>query len=185
MRRLLAPRDDPAWPPAVLDIEASGFGREGYPIEVGFVLPDGRGWCSLVRPEAGWTHWDPAAEAMHGISREALALHGRPAAEIALTLNDWLRGLVVYSDAWAHDYSWLNQVFEAAQRVPAFRLENLRALLNEDEASRWHALKQSVATEVQLARHRASGDARLLQLTLQRLRSRHKPRRRLLERLRA
>ena len=27
--------------PAVLDIEASGFGRDSFPVEVGFVLPDG------------------------------------------------------------------------------------------------------------------------------------------------
>ena len=36
-------------PPAVLDIEASGFGVGSYPIEVGFVLPDGQSYCSLLR----------------------------------------------------------------------------------------------------------------------------------------
>src|SRR3990167_8850773 len=37
-------------PPAFLDIEASGFGRDGYPIEIGFVLSDGEAWRTLVRP---------------------------------------------------------------------------------------------------------------------------------------
>ena len=32
----------------VLDIEASGFGRGSYPIEIGFVLPDGNG-ASMIR----------------------------------------------------------------------------------------------------------------------------------------
>ena len=48
--------------PACLDMEASGFGRHSYPIEVGFVLGDGQSWCTLIRPAADWTHWDPAAE---------------------------------------------------------------------------------------------------------------------------
>lgn len=166
---LLAVRD-PSWPPVILDIEASGFGRDGYPIEVGFVLPDGQGWCSLIRPQSDWLHWDDAAAAMHRISRESLLLHGRSAHEVALTMNAWLRGRTAYSDAWAHDYSWLSQLFEAADLVPAFKLDNLRALLSDDEAGRWHAMKHQVATEVQLARHRASADARVLQMTLQRLR---------------
>lgn len=42
--------------PAVLDVEASGFGRYSYPIEVGYALPDGRVFCTLIRPEPHWTH---------------------------------------------------------------------------------------------------------------------------------
>ena len=48
--------------PTVLDVEASGFGRNSYPIEIGFVLPNGHAYCSLVKPEAHWTHWDVQAE---------------------------------------------------------------------------------------------------------------------------
>lgn len=160
----------PPWPPAVLDIEASGFGRDSYPIEVGLILPDGRAWCSLIRPEPGWEHWDEAAEAIHGITRDTAVRHGRPAREVARTLNDWLRGMVAYSDAWAHDYPWLALLYEVADMMPAFRLDNLRALLTEQEAARWHALKAQVEQSEQLVRHRASTDARLLQYTLQRLR---------------
>ena len=70
-------------PPAFLDIEASGFGRDSYPIEIGFVLSDGEAWCTLVRPESGWTHWDPAAEALHGITRDLALRHGRPPVDVA------------------------------------------------------------------------------------------------------
>lgn len=153
-------------PPAILDIEASGFGLGSYPIELGLILPDGRSWCSLVKPEPGWQHWDPNAAAVHKITREQLAQLGRPSAELAETLNDWLRGMVVYSDAWAHDYTWLNKLYDAAGRVPSFRLENLRALLSDAEAARWHELKLSIASGLNLTRHRASNDARLLQMTL-------------------
>lgn len=158
--------------PAILDIEASGFGLGSYPIEIGIVMPDARSWCSLVRPEPGWQHWDPNAATVHNISREQLQQHGRSPTDVVAVLNDWLRGLVVYSDAWAHDYTWLNKLYDAAGRNPSFRLENLRALLTDSEAGVWHELKQRVALEANLPRHRASGDARLLQMTLEALRTR-------------
>lgn len=153
-------------PPAILDIEASGFGLGSYPIEVGIILPDGRSWCSLVKPEPGWEHWDPNAAAVHHIAREQLVQHGRSPREVAAALNDWLHGQVVYSDAWAHDYTWLNKLYDAAGSVPSFRLDNLRALLTDAQADRWHTLKLAVAERAALTRHRASSDARLLQMTL-------------------
>jgi hypothetical protein len=155
-----------SFPPPILDIEASGFGLGSYPIEIGIVMPDGRAWCSLVRPEPGWQHWDPSAAVVHNITREQLQQHGRPALEVAEALNDWLEGQVVYSDAWAHDYTWLNRLFDAADRTPHFKLDNLRALLSDAEAATWHDLKRQVATGMTLERHRASSDARLLQSTL-------------------
>jgi hypothetical protein len=158
-------------PPTVLDVEASGFGRNSYPIEVGFVLPDGHCFCTLVRPESHWTHWDEQAAALHRIPRAIVQARGLPTHEVARTLNTRLAGQTVYSDGWANDYSWLGVLFDAAEISPRFKLENLRALLNEEEADQWHAVKAQVTRERGAQRHRASSDARVLQLTLQRLRS--------------
>jgi hypothetical protein len=158
--------------PAILDIEASGFGRDSYPIEVGFVLPDGSAFCRLIRPAGHWTHWDSAAEQVHNIHRETLLVHGRPVPEVARWLNDQLHGLTLYSDGWAHDYPWLGALYEEAGLVPSFRLDNLRSMLSENEARDWYATKQAVSNELQLTRHRASADARLLQQTLLRVRER-------------
>lgn len=155
--------------PAILDIEASGFGLGSYPIEVGIVMADGRSWCSLVKPEPSWEHWDPNAATLHGICRDQLEASGRSTRDIATNLNQWLKGMVVYTDAWAHDYTWLNKIFEAASMSPQFRLENLRALLSDDEAHRWHDIKMAVANKLALTRHRASSDARILQMTIQAL----------------
>ena len=152
-------------PPAILDIEASGFGLGSYPIEVGFVHPNGQAWCSLVRPLADWQHWDPNAATVHQITREQLQQNGRSPADIVEVLNDRLRGMTVYSDAWAHDYTWLNRLYEAADRSPSFKLESLRALLSDSEAAAWHEVKRGVVTRSGLARHRASADARILQQT--------------------
>jgi hypothetical protein len=160
-------------PPAVLDVEASGFGRNSYPIEVGFVLPDGHSYCTLVRPEPHWTHWDEKAEQLHHIPRTIIEQRGLPAPDVARKLNDKLRGQTVYSDGWSNDYSWIGALFDAADMTPQFKLENLRVLLDEEEANQWHIVKQQISAERGAQRHRASSDARLLQLTLQRLRKMH------------
>src|SRR3954468_2528729 len=78
--------------PCVIDIEASGFGRGSYPIEIGFVLPDGTAYCTLIVPDESWTHWDGDAERIHGISRALLQRHGRSASEVANELNQRLAG---------------------------------------------------------------------------------------------
>lgn len=156
--------------PAILDIEASGFGRHSYPIEVGYVLPDGSSFCSLIRPAAHWTHWDPAAERVHHIRRDMLAQHGRSVTDVARLLNDRLHGSTVFSDGWAHDYPWLAALFEEAGMVPSFKLDSLRSLLTEHELREWEATRVVVGHEMQGERHRASADARLLQSTLMRLR---------------
>ena len=158
-------------PPAVLDIEASGFGVGSYPIEVGFVLPDGQGYCTLIQPEPTWLHWDQQAQQVHGISQQMLATHGRSVQEVARQLNDRLHGRTLYTDAWLHDYTWLATLYEAADLAPSFRLDDLRSVLTETEAAQWHVVKKQVATELKLQRHRASSDAKVLQSTLIRLRA--------------
>ncbi len=155
--------------PIVLDIEASGFGARSYPIEVGLALGDESTYCRLILPEPGWTHWDPAAERIHHIERAILERHGVAASRIADELNERLAGKIAYSDGWANDYSWLALLFDVAERVPRFKLESLRSLLDEDEAGRWHATKERVATDLRSPRHRASADARVLQMTLLRV----------------
>jgi len=152
--------------PAILDIEASGFGRGSYPIEVGFITAEGALFCGLVRPEPDWRHWDEAAEALHGISRELLQRHGRPAPWMAAQLNERLAGQTVYCDGWGQDYPWLARLFDAAGQQPSFRLDDLRRLLSEAEALRWRGVTESVRQRQRLTRHRASSDARVLQIAL-------------------
>lgn len=156
-------------PPAIIDIEASGFGSASYPIEVGIVLPDGSCYCSLVRPMEGWTHWDASAEAVHRVSRETLLNHGRSPAEVALSLNRRLVGMTVFCDAWYHDFTWLGRLFDAAEQPQLFTLQDIRRLLNQAEMDAWHTTKTQILAELHLERHRASNDARVLQATLLRV----------------
>jgi len=150
----------------IIDIEASGFGRGSYPIEIGYYMPDGESYCTLIRPEAGWVHWDAAAEKVHGITRDLLASAGKPVLEVALALNRQLRGRRIYCDAWAYDFVWLSLLFDAVDLVPSFELKDLRDLLTDCEMTHWHATRAAVEMRLQLRRHRASGDARTLFETL-------------------
>jgi len=77
--------------PAIIDLEASGFGRGSYPIEVGVALADGSVFSELIRPPEHWVHWSEDAEAIHGITRPQLMEHGKTPREVAMQLNDLLK----------------------------------------------------------------------------------------------
>ncbi len=152
-------------PPIIIDIEASGFGKGSYPIEVGFVKASGETWCRLIKPEQNWLHWDEGAEKLHHITRTILRQHGKPAAAIAQELNDQLQNQTVYSDSWAHDYAWIYRLFEIAETSPHFKFEDLRSVLSPQQEAIWHATKDRVIEEINADRHRASTDAKVLQMT--------------------
>lgn len=152
-------------PPAIIDIEASGFGRGSYPIEIGVVLPDGECHCHLIRPVKDWTHWDDAAEKVHHITREMLVDRGRPVKEVASILNLILEGETVYSDAWGNDNSWLSLLFYYAEIPQNFRLDGLNHIMSEYQMSVWSDTRKIVESESGLERHRASSDAKVLQKT--------------------
>jgi hypothetical protein len=154
----------------MLSMAGSGSGADSVPVEVGFVLPDGSSDCTLIRPPPHWTHWDPKAERVHRISREATLTHGRDVAEVAANLNQRLAGRTVYCDGATEVPAWLSNLFSAAGVPPTFQLEDLRSLLSKREAAVWPVLRQQVAVEMHLQRHRASADAKILQHTLLRLR---------------
>lgn len=151
--------------PIIIDVEASGFGRGSYPIEVGFVMPDGSAQCSLIKPETSWVHWDDSAESLHGITRDILAEHGKSIEEVAVWLNEHLRGLTVYSDAWGNDLSWLGALFEYAEVPQLFHLDALNKLLTEEQMNTWAETRDRVVSELSVKRHRASNDAKIIQMT--------------------
>ena len=158
-----------AAPPIVIDVEASGFGRGSYPIEIGVAMSDGTTHCFLVRPQPEWTHWDPSAQELHGISRGTLDVHGRPVGEVAQSLNVLLTGTTAYSDAWSYDLAWVHLLFDAAGLVPRFRMEHLRSLMSEGEGGEWNLHRDKVVAELGMSRHRASTDALVIQRTLMRV----------------
>lgn len=151
--------------PFIIDVEASGFGRGSYPIEVGFARPDGSVFSCLIRPEPDWEHWDESAEEVHGIPRATLFEQGSSVQEVAKKLNEELEGKTVYTDSWGFDSSWLSLLFYHAGLRQLFRLETLSKLLSEKQIAIWSKVKQQVTTDLKIDRHRAGPDARMLQRT--------------------
>lgn len=150
---------------AVLDIEASGFGRGSYPIEIGFVLADGVSHCVMIKPSSDWVHWTKEAEALHGISRETLRTKGRSVRQVADYLNEQLEGLCLYSDAWGNDSSWLALLFEVAGVAMHFKIESLATIMSPAQKALWHDVKCQLQQQSLSPRHRASNDACIIQQT--------------------
>ena len=157
--------------PAIIDLEASGFGRGSYPIEVGIALADGSVHALLIKPANGWDHWDEKAEAIHGITRDYLQEHGKTPREVAIFLNDLCSGLTLYSDAWSFDSSWLGRLFDEAEIIQRFKLDTLTRLLSEDDMSVWSDTKDAMVTQLGLEMHRAANDVMLLRETYKKLKS--------------
>lgn len=151
--------------PVIIDVETSCFGAGSYPIEVGVAMPEGGDYCSLIRPKPDWTRWDEEIEKVHGITRGILQRHGKPAGEVATQLNKLLEGQVVYSDGWGYDQTWLNLLFNHAGKKQLFQLEPLTAIMSDHQMRVWERTKWGVIREFKLQRHRASSDAKILQLT--------------------
>lgn len=151
--------------PIIIDIEASGFGKGSYPIEVGFITSTQQVGCTLIKPLESWTSWNIEAEKVHGIARSVLIKRGKPIVEVALWLNESFHGETIYSDAWLNDMCWLGRLFDEADVLQSFKLESLLSLLTEDEREKWAENYQEVLSETKLIRHRASTDAKLIQET--------------------
>jgi len=151
--------------PFIIDVEASGFGSESYPIEIGVALNDGQRFCTLVLPAPEWTHWDKKAEKIHKVSRDMLEANGKPVNEVADQLNETLAGMILYSDGWVVDKPWLTTLFHAAGRQMKFSVSPLEMILTEKQMVVWHDTKEKVIKQINLTRHRASNDAWIIQET--------------------
>jgi hypothetical protein len=103
---------------AFVDCEASGFGPDSYPIEIGWCLPDtgaaNNGSCLIV-PAPSWTDWDLEAERVHQISRYVLQAGGLSASRAADKLLEATHGRALFADG-PHDSAWIGRLFDAAGR---------------------------------------------------------------------
>ncbi|MBV8686964.1 MAG: transcriptional regulator [Alphaproteobacteria bacterium] len=118
-----------------LDFEASSLRKNGFPVEVGWVFEDGEAEGHLIRPAPGWTDWDEAAEAIHGLSRTRLAQEGEPYDAVARRMVERLGGHRLYASAPSWDGKWLSLLLRSAG-LPrhALRLRDTDAAQQESAA---------------------------------------------------
>ena len=151
--------------PLIIDIEASGFGRGSYPIEIGVADQHGQTFNFLVKPLTQWQHWDDSAQAIHGISRDSLLQQGMDIGEIADQLNQLFAGKILYTDGWSFDSSWLGLLFHESGRLQGFKLEALTKILSQQQMAIWDETRKQIFLASGEVRHRASVDAKNLQQT--------------------
>lgn len=159
----------PAKPIHVMDIEASGFGRDSYPIEIGIVMADGSEYQTLVRPESGWWHWEKSAQDVHGITRSDLFKYGRSVSQVGRDINQMCAGAVLYSDCWVHDSYWFRRLFDASHIAPLAQCKAMEYLLGDEQQQQYQTVKQQLASRLGLPMHRALNDAIVIQKALQTL----------------
>lgn len=153
-----------------LSCVASNAGDDGYPLEVGWAFADGHGEGHWIRPPAEWLRrrhaWDSEAEAVHGLTRDFLALQGELPVNVATRMNAALAGRTLWAVDPAPGDRHLGALFAAAGLRPAFKIaatsaesaivDLARRLGVRDEAVAWAA---GVAAREVPKRHRALPDA--------------------------
>jgi hypothetical protein len=97
-----------------LDFEASSLRKNGFPVEVGWVFEDGVSEGHLIRPAPGWSDWDPAAEAIHRLTRERLEREGTPHDAVARRMVETLGAHRLYASAPSWDGKWLSLLLRSA-----------------------------------------------------------------------
>jgi hypothetical protein len=155
-------------PPSIIDVEASGFGPDSYPIELGVALSCGKRLSMLIKPMPQWTHWDPGAQEIHGLSRKLLMQAGKAVEDIAFTFNALLDGQTLYSDAWVVDKPWITTLFYGAGQPMSFCVSPIEQIMKEAQFELWDRTKIDVIHELDAKRHRASQDAWVIQKTFMR-----------------
>ena len=100
----------------ILDIEASGTGGDGYPVEIAWSRVDGsQSFSTLINPDSvnGWDGWNYEG-CNHGLTRQECCERGETAAYVARRVSQLLNDYPVFSESPVQDQKWLEKLFIAA-----------------------------------------------------------------------
>lgn len=118
----------------IIDFEASGLGKNSYPIEVGWGDGLHPATSFMLNPKAmdGWTDWDPRSMEFHHIPREKLIKEGEDPKRIAGIMVKELAGKTLYSDEPRYDNMWKDRLLKDSGYDPGLiKIKNLKYFLNK------------------------------------------------------
>ncbi len=123
---------------ALIDVKASGLMSGSFPVEVGWLVFEPKGFGGYtekietytIKPDASWNqnHWDEVAESMHGLSITDLKRHGHDVKSVAAHLHYFMEKRIVFTDAVEHDTAWLDMLHKAAKRPRTYEILSLTRL---------------------------------------------------------
>jgi len=158
--------------PIFIDVEASSFAGDSYPIEIAWNMPEVEIENHLLNPYCikEWIDWDPASQAVHGLSRSYLSDHGEAPLIVAKRMNKILSGAEVYSDAAEYDVHWIDQLFKATGMVREFHVRDFFSLLPDEITNGYYMNNSSLLSRYKekarkragVPAHRANHDVKYL-----------------------
>lgn len=72
--------------------------------------------------------------------RDIFETHGKPAVQVAESLNELLGNGTVYSDGWVVEQPWLIPLFSRTRVPQQFSIGPLELILSEEQMAVWHAV---------------------------------------------
>lgn len=111
----------------MIDVEASSFSKDSYPIEIAWVSLSNEEDSFLIKTNEveEWTDWSSESEKVHGIDRQQLDMSGISIYEAAQRLNSQLNGCIVLSDCADSDSFWIDKLFSASSTTREFILMDI------------------------------------------------------------
>lgn len=107
----------------IIDFEASGLHPDSWPTELAWGDPvTGTIESRLIRPVPDWTHWDPAAEKLTGLTRAHLDQSGKEPASVLADFVAAAEGRILVTDAPRFDAFWLQRLIDGAGIAARFTM---------------------------------------------------------------
>ncbi len=162
--------------PRFLDVEASSFDKNSYPIEIAWSNPDGTIESHLINPYSvdDWTDWDYHAQQIHGISRKLCRESGVHPTSLCERMSQSIApGELIYADGGPLDQDWIDVLYGAGstQGFSRFQVVHSDAIMlpllssaASDSSKRWQLYEQlkADARKKVNGQHRAALDVQYL-----------------------
>lgn len=151
----------------ILDFEASGIMKGGYPIEIAWIRDSGIAISSLIKPSDNWLLdkklWSERSQNVHGINKATLINEGLDIKSVIdLIVNDIKEHETIYSDNPSFEQEWLDRLFNEAGIPHNYIVRDFNVMLNNisDPYSMEEAYCQ--ARKISPPTHRAQKDVEYL-----------------------
>jgi hypothetical protein len=152
--------------PPILDFEASSLSDNSYPISAGLVI-GGHVHYWVIKPKYNWIERSSKSEAIHGLSREFIEIHGISADKVLAEISEKLNVYdVVYSDNPEWEAMWLSSLGRLD-----IKIVSIYTLITQKQREHFSLYLDINFLKNNLARHRADHDALAMALTIEQISS--------------